>query len=112
MPAFSKSTLLAFALLTILTACSALQPQDTTTAAISHAANTEWPSFGRDYSNQRFSPLDQVNRGNVTKLAPAWHYKSGVAASFQTTPVVVDGVMYVSLPYNHLVALDAKTGKQ
>lgn len=112
MPAFNKLAILAFALLTVLTACSALQPQDATTAAISHAANNEWPSFGRDYSNQRFSPLDQVNRGNVDKLIPAWHYKSGVAASFQTTPVVVDGVMYVSLPYNHVVALDAKTGKQ
>jgi glucose dehydrogenase len=93
MLAFNKSIILAFALLTILTACSALQPKDATTAAISHAANSEWPSFGRDYSNQRFSPLDQVNRDNVAKLVPAWHYKSGVAASFQTTPVVVDGVM-------------------
>lgn len=77
----------------------------------SHDA-AEWPSYGRDYSNQRFSRLDQVNRDNVTRLAPAWTYQSGVKATFQTTPIVVEGVMYVSLPYNHVVALDARTGQQ
>lgn len=72
----------------------------------------DWPSFGRDYSSQRFSPLNQINRDNVTQLAPAWTYRSGVKATFQTTPIVVDGVMYISLPFNHVVALDAKTGRQ
>ena len=72
----------------------------------------EWPSYGRDYSNQRHSPQTQINRENVSRLTPAWSYKSGVKATFQATPIVVDGVMYVSLPYNHVVALDAASGRQ
>lgn len=85
---------------------------DATTSDIVHASANEWPSFGRDYSNQRFSPLKQINRDNVGKLAPAWHFNSGVTASFQATPIVADGIMYLSLPYNDVVALDARTGKQ
>lgn len=72
----------------------------------------EWPSFGRDYSNQRMSPLSQINVENVKDLTLAWQFKSGVAASFQATPIVVNGVMYVSLPFNHVAALDAKTGQE
>lgn len=71
-----------------------------------------WLTYGRDYTNQRFSPLAQIHRGNVSKLAPAWTFKSGVSATFQASPIVVDGVMYVSLPFNHVVALNAKTGEQ
>jgi alcohol dehydrogenase (cytochrome c) len=71
-----------------------------------------WLTYGRDYSNQRFSPLDQINTGNVGKLKPAWVYRSGIASGFQATPIVVDGIMYVSLPFNHVVALDAKTGRE
>jgi glucose dehydrogenase len=58
------------------------------------------------------SPLTQINTQNVEKLGLAWQFKTGVAASFQATPIVTDGVMYVALPYNHVAALDAKTGKE
>lgn len=75
-------------------------------------SNAEWPSFGRGYDNQRFSPLTQINTRNVQNLTTAWHYHSGIKASFQATPIVVDGVMYVSLPFNHVVALDATTGRE
>ena len=71
-----------------------------------------WLSHGRDYSNLRFSPLKQINRANVKSLAPVWTFKSGVSSTFQATPIVADGVMYLSLPFNHVVALDAKTGKE
>ncbi len=86
----------------------------TTAAAMKPKRDTsaDWPNFGRDYSNQRFPPAIQINRDNVKNLTSAWHYKSGVTASFQTTPIVVNRVMYLSLPYNHVVALDAKTGKE
>ncbi|WP_424192551.1 pyrroloquinoline quinone-dependent dehydrogenase [Ampullimonas aquatilis] len=90
--------------------CTALA--DSVTERIAHVANTEWPSFGRGYDNQRFSPLQQINAGNVEKIKPVWTYQSGVKATYQATPIVVNGVMYVSLPFNHVVALDAKTGKQ
>ncbi len=87
---------------TLLAACAQSQAKH----------NAEWPSYGRDYTNQRFSPLTQINRDNVAKLAPVWQYKSGINATFQATPIVVDRVMYLSLPFNHVVALDARTGQQ
>ncbi len=75
-------------------------------------ASKEWPSFGGDFSNQRLSPLTQINQNNVKNLQLAWQFKSGVVASFQATPIVTNGVMYLALPFNHVVALDAKTGKE
>jgi glucose dehydrogenase len=72
----------------------------------------DWPSYGRELSSQRFSPATQINTQNVKDLAQAWIYKSGVVGSFQSTPIVQNGVMYLSLPFNHVVALDAKTGKE
>ncbi|MDR2219443.1 MAG: PQQ-binding-like beta-propeller repeat protein [Methylobacillus sp.] len=77
-----------------------------------NASIKDWPSYGRDYSNNRFSPLTQINRESAGHLTSAWVYRSGVKATFQATPIVVDGVMYLSLPFNHVVALDAKTGAQ
>jgi len=76
------------------------------------ADRANWLTYGRDYGNQRFSPLAQIDAGNVERLRPAWIYQSGVPATFQATPIVADGVMYVSLPFNHVVALDAKTGRE
>ena len=71
-----------------------------------------WLLHGRDYSNQRFSPLDQVNTGNVNRLVPKFIYQTGIAGTFQTTPIVADGVMYLSTPFSNVVAIDAKTGKE
>jgi alcohol dehydrogenase (cytochrome c) len=71
-----------------------------------------WPSYGRDYSNQRFSPLDQITPSNVVRLAPAWTYRTGIPHVFETSPVVVGGTMYISTPLNHAVALDAVTGRK
>ncbi len=85
---------------------------DSSSAKISKASLTEWPSFGRNYYNQRFSPATQINRDTVKNLAVAWQYKTGVKASFQTTPIVVEGVMYVSLPFNGVIAVDARTGRE
>lgn len=72
----------------------------------------EWPSYGNDYTSQRFSPAKQINTQNVKNLSLAWKHNSGVIGSFQTTPIVKAGVMYFSLPFNHVVALDATTGKE
>lgn len=91
-----------------LSACSLVAPVSGTAVV----DETEWPSYGRDYSNQRFSPLAQINRSNVGRLTPRWEYRSGVTATFQATPIVVGGVMYLALPFNHVVALDARNGRQ
>src|SRR5438034_273779 len=71
---------------------------------------TNWLLYGRDYSNQRYSPLDQIKVGNVKTLIPKWAYRTGKVGSFQTSPLVVDGVMYATTPFNHVVALDARNG--
>ena len=72
----------------------------------------DWPSYGMNLAGQRYSPLTQVDANNVNKLVLAWQVNTGVKATFQATPIVVQGVMYVSLPYNHVLAVDAKTGQQ
>jgi alcohol dehydrogenase (cytochrome c) len=77
-----------------------------------HADPGNWITYGRDYTNQRFSPLAQIDTSNVATLIPRWVYRSGVQNTFQATPIVVDGSMYLSLPFNHVVALDARTGRQ
>ncbi len=69
-----------------------------------------WPSYGRDYTNQRFSPLSQITTASVKQLALAWHYKTGVVKAFETSPIVVDGTMYITTALNHVIALDAGTG--
>lgn len=71
-----------------------------------------WLLYGHDYSNQRYSPLGQINVENVKTLTPRWIFQTGKIGSFQTNPLVVDGVMYVTTPFNHVVALEARTGQQ
>ncbi|MDH3637096.1 MAG: PQQ-binding-like beta-propeller repeat protein [Gammaproteobacteria bacterium] len=73
---------------------------------------SDWPVYGYDRSNQRFSPLDQVNTANVGGLQLAWRFATGKTGSFQATPIVTRGVMYVTTPFNHVLALDAATGRQ
>jgi glucose dehydrogenase len=71
-----------------------------------------WLTYGRDYANQRFSPLNQINRTSVQQLAPRWIYQTGAVATFQATPLIVDGIMYLSMPFNHVAAIDAMTGRE
>ncbi|MGE5146663.1 MAG: PQQ-dependent dehydrogenase, methanol/ethanol family, partial [Candidatus Eiseniibacteriota bacterium] len=73
-----------------------------------------WLTVGRTYSEQRYSPLTKINTGNVGQLGLAWYYdiKTRTARGLEATPLVVDGVMYTSTAWSHVVALDARTGKQ
>ncbi|MGL4398163.1 MAG: PQQ-binding-like beta-propeller repeat protein, partial [Hyphomicrobium sp.] len=73
---------------------------------------SEWSTYGRDYGQQRFSPLDEINTNTVQRLVPKWVYQTGTASTFSTSPLVADGVMYITAPFSHVVALDAKTGRQ
>jgi PQQ-dependent dehydrogenase (methanol/ethanol family) len=73
----------------------------------------EWLSYGRTYDEQRFSPLTQVDAGNVAQLGLAWSYDLDTAHRVQeSTPLVIDGVMYVTSAWSKLFALDARTGKE
>ena len=84
-------------------------------------------SYGHDPGGMRFSPLAQIDRGNVSRLVRAWTYHTGELETrsdsasgarrrrppaFQTTPLMVDGVLYLSTPNQRVVALDAETGRE
>lgn len=71
-----------------------------------------WMLYGRTYDNQRFSPLDQINASNVSSLSPAAIIQTGVAASFEVSPIIDNGIMFISTPYDHVMAFDATNGKQ
>src|ERR1044071_7033032 len=62
-----------------------------------------------DYNQQRFYPNRQINGSNVARLRPAWIFQTDVRESLETTPIVVNGVMYVTTSFNHVYALDART---
>jgi alcohol dehydrogenase (cytochrome c) len=76
------------------------------------AQNVDWPLHNLDLFGSRYSPLDQINTSNVKSLVPRWLFQHGVidGVSNQTTPVVVNGVMYVTDPRGSVYALDAATG--
>jgi PQQ-dependent dehydrogenase (methanol/ethanol family) len=76
------------------------------------ALTVNWPLHNLDLAGSRFSALDQINTSNVRSLAPRWLFQHGVidGVSNQTTPVVVDGVMYVTDPRGSVYALDAGDG--
>ncbi len=77
-----------------------------------HTDHDNWLTYGHGYSNQRYSALDDISVANVQRLTPAWIYQTGVLGSFPANPLVVDGVMYLSTPHNHVVALNAATGQE
>ncbi len=70
-----------------------------------------WLTYSGNYSSTRFSPLDQITPANVKNLKLQWAYQAPVAGNWQTTPLVVDGVMYLTQRLNDVVALDAITGR-
>jgi alcohol dehydrogenase (cytochrome c) len=87
------------------------------------AAATEpqnWLTYYGTYDGQRYSSLDQITKDNVHRLTPAWVFQAGATGmqsgastySFEASPIVVEGVMYVSGPDGKCWALDAKTGEE
>ncbi|MGH9802336.1 MAG: pyrroloquinoline quinone-dependent dehydrogenase, partial [Blastocatellia bacterium] len=81
----------------------------------------DWPAYGRDAGGSRYSPLDQINRGNVSQLKIAWTYRTGAEevkaagsknAAFESTPILIDGTLYLTTPYSRVIALDPATGKE
>jgi PQQ-dependent dehydrogenase (methanol/ethanol family) len=65
-----------------------------------------------NYDQTRYYPGKQINTSNVGKLRPAWIFQTEVKESQETTPIVVDGVMYITTSFNHVYAINAKTGEQ
>src|SRR5687768_8339366 len=77
--------------------------------------DVDWPGVGNDPGCMRYSTLDQINRDNVHQLIPSWTYRTGElqngeGKTIECTPIVVDGVMYVTTGRLRVVALDAASG--
>jgi alcohol dehydrogenase (cytochrome c) len=70
-----------------------------------------WLTYSGDYAGRRFSALDQVNAANVRLLVAKWVYQTGATGKFETTPLVVDGILYGTGPDDRAFALDARTGR-
>src|SRR5258708_1228567 len=90
-----------------------------TTAAF--AADNGWTVYGGDAAGTRYSSLKQVTRENVAKLRPAWTYHTGALkpetelngkAAFEATPILVQGTLYLSTPFNRVIALDPASGAE
>ncbi len=100
-----------------LARCSAAEPEATVFGALNTAriaaADKEphnWLTHGRTYSEQRYSPLAQITTDNASQLGLAWTYELRTARGASATPIVVDGVMYVTSSWSLVYALDAATG--
>ena len=81
------------------------------------AGNVDWPRVGNDPGCMRYSELKQIDRDNVARFKPAWTYHTGefkgrAGKTIECTPIVIDGVMYVTTGYLRVVALDAATGTE
>lgn len=89
--------------------------QPVTPERLAAAANTphDWLTYGGDYSANRYSALTEITRGNVASLKLTWIYQAMTDyRRMENTPLVADGVMYVSYPPSDVVALDAATGRE
>ena len=102
-----------FSLLLITMVLSACTPDETTpdTGAKTQGNDVEWRLHGNDPGEQRFSPLDQINRDNVGELGLAWSFDIATKRGVEATPLMVDGVLYVSGSWSVVYALNATTGE-
>ena len=96
----------------LVSAQQAPAPVDDAALAKPDARNQDWLSYGRDYYEQRFSPLDQINDANAAKLGLAWSFETATDRGLEATPLVIDGVMYTTGSWSVTYAIDAKTGQQ
>ena len=116
-----RYTTIALAALLPLAACNVTGAGDKTASApattgvtdamIAAAPEGEWLSYGRDYNEQRFSTLTQVNDTTVKNLGLAWSADMDTARGQEATPLMHAGVLYVSTAWSMVKAYDAKTGK-
>lgn len=92
---------------------SSLQPlgAQTTEELVAAGAENEWLTYGHDYAETRFSPMNQINAGNVAELGLAWSFDTDSVRGLEATPLVNNGIMYATRPWSSVFALDARTGE-
>ena len=71
-----------------------------------------WLSYGKNYYGWRYSPLAQINAKNIGSLAPAWILPTGAQGNNESSPIVLDGMMYLTGPSNSAWAVDLLTGRK
>lgn len=117
----SRSILFVTVLLSVIAVLLQQTVQAQRKGAINGPPASDWPAYGRDPGGSRFSPLTQINRNNVKSLKVAWIYRTGdlsdgqnarSSSSFQCTPLLVDGTLYLVTSFNRVIALDPVTGKE
>lgn len=86
------------------------QYQPVSTDRLKSPADGEWPMIRRTYDGWGYSPLSQIDTGNVARLELIWGLSTGVTNGHESAPLVVNGVMFVSTPGNQVLAIDARTG--
>jgi alcohol dehydrogenase (cytochrome c) len=77
-----------------------------------HSDKVNWLHVNGGYDQTRFYPGVQINTTNVGKLKPAFIFQTALVESMETAPLIIDGVMFLTTSYNHVYAIDAKTGKE
>lgn len=93
-------------------AAAAVQRIDGAFIRANAAKTPDWPTIGVDYAETRYSRLDQINAANVKDLGLAWSYNLESTRGVEATPVVVDGIMYVSASWSVVHAIDTRTGNR
>lgn len=110
-----KTLLVLLAALSLLTGCKSSM------ATLPGAPDAEWPAYGNDPGGSRYSPLNQIDKSNVSNLKVAWTLHTGDVSdgsrwrrksAFEATPIMVDGTMYLPTPFNRVLAIDPVTGQQ
>jgi len=86
------------------------RPAEATSSPDTSPPDTDWTQHGNEWREQRYSPLEQVNRENVSRLGLAWSFDMLTNRGVEATPLVIGGVMYVSGSWSIVYALDARTG--
>ena len=92
------------------------------TSSGASSSDSGWSNYGHDPGGTRYSSATQINRDNVGQLKVAWTYRTGALdqvdddlkehAAFEATPILVDGRLYLSTPFDHVIALEPETGKK
>src|SRR5206468_961171 len=102
-----KLELLALATVTI----TCVSAQSAGSTALFNSPEKDWPTYNGDYSGRRYSALSQIGVDNVRSLSLGWAFQTHAAATVKCTPLMVNGVLYFTLP-DHVWAVDARTGRQ
>jgi quinoprotein glucose dehydrogenase len=105
----------------LMAAMSWLTMASLTAAEAPKSAAGDWAFYGGDAGGSRYSQLDQINKANVAELKPAWELHTGDVSDgsdgrpkseFEATPIVVAGTMFLTTPFNRVLAIDPETGQQ